>query len=50
MTPSPFRSKSVRVTVVLAAVALIILLVINPAKPAWPAPLCDLGPTVAVHC
>jgi hypothetical protein len=50
MTPSPFRSKSVRVTVVLAVIALVILLFTNPSKPAWPAPICEPGPTAAAHC
>jgi hypothetical protein len=50
MTPSPFRSKSVRVTVVLATVALIILLFTHPAKPAWPVPTCVPGRTAAAHC
>ena len=50
MTPSPFRSKSVRVTLILAAVALVILLLTNPSKPAWPAPICHSGPTVAARC
>ena len=44
MTPSPFRSKSVRVTLILASLALVLLLLTNPSKPAWPAPICEPGP------
>jgi hypothetical protein len=35
---------------VLAAVALVILLVTNPSKPAWPASICDSAVIAAVRC
>ena len=50
MTPSPFRSKSVRVTLILASLALVLLLFTNPSKLAWPAPICEPGPVAAAHC